>query len=412
MAFLLLQTLGLGSVLSYLPTLKSPSTNEIPTKPSISTENGTTNVSFAREMFYVFTLGMTLYHLTHLLNSNHAYEDSIGGSYFSNSNSKRKSQRMQLFGDCYQIKGDYFVNKDGLLIFVRKWLPKDLSKVKGIVLIIHGVQEHSGLYSDIAEGLCQENYICYCMDNQGHGRSEGDRFFVKRFGDFVEDSCGLIQYLKRLHGNDIDLFVLGHSLGGVIGVFTAEKLQNDIKGLILSGPGIISGLDELKPAKRLLYRFAKSVGEYFPKLRLGSVEAKDCLKSLRMRTIMDNDPLRQVHATARLGSEILHSCQAATETAKTLKLPLLIVHGEEDMIIPIANSERYFQNVISQDKTLVRIKDGLHDGLFEDNGGETLPVIVQWLNNRASSSLTQMWTNTVTNTLTNVIKQGITQMKQ
>lgn len=114
--------------------------------------------------------------------------------------------------------GEYFLNKDGLYIHFRRWIPHaNIHPLppKGIVVIIHGLGEHCARYDHLARALNTAGFVVYGLDHQGHGRSEGDRLHLKQFDDFVDDVMGLVRIAKTenpLIANKT--FMMAHSMGG------------------------------------------------------------------------------------------------------------------------------------------------------------------------------------------------------
>ena len=75
---------------------------------------------------------------------------------------------------------------DGLQLSFRSWLP---ARERAVVLIVHGLCEHSGRYAHVARHLVARHYACYALDTRGHGRSPGPRAHVHRFDDYVALRC-------------------------------------------------------------------------------------------------------------------------------------------------------------------------------------------------------------------------------
>ena len=69
-------------------------------------------------------------------------------------------------------------------LYYQKWSPET---PKGVILIAHGLGEHSGRYMNVVDALIPEGYAIYALDLRGHGKSEGRRVHVNRFSDYIED---------------------------------------------------------------------------------------------------------------------------------------------------------------------------------------------------------------------------------
>src|SRR5690349_11295587 len=75
---------------------------------------------------------------------------------------------------------------DGASLFLRRWLPSS-GPVRAHVLIVHGYFEHGGRYRELAHTLSRFGIGSAALDVRGHGRSEGQRGFVQRFEDYLDD---------------------------------------------------------------------------------------------------------------------------------------------------------------------------------------------------------------------------------
>jgi acylglycerol lipase len=78
-----------------------------------------------------------------------------------------------------------FEGVGGLKIFTREWQPA--GKPHGVVVISHGLNAHSGHYEWAAQQFASGGLAVYALDHRGRGRSEGERFFVKKFADYTTD---------------------------------------------------------------------------------------------------------------------------------------------------------------------------------------------------------------------------------
>src|SRR4051794_27341554 len=122
-----------------------------------------------------------------------------------------------------------FKNKSGLKIFTRTWLPEE--NAKGVIVIVHGLNSHSGYYQWVAGQFTDQGYGVYALDLQGRGQSEGERFYVESIYNFVNDVDTLVETAKASHPG-LPVFMLGHSAGGVISCLYALEHQEKITGLI------------------------------------------------------------------------------------------------------------------------------------------------------------------------------------
>ena len=122
-----------------------------------------------------------------------------------------------------------FEGVGGIKIFTREWQPA--GKPHGIVVISHGLNAHSGLYEWAAQQFTSNGLAVYALDHRGRGRSEGERFFVKKFADWTTDLATFIDLVKAREPG-LPVFLLGHSAGGVIACGYTLEHQDELAGLI------------------------------------------------------------------------------------------------------------------------------------------------------------------------------------
>jgi alpha-beta hydrolase superfamily lysophospholipase len=137
-----------------------------------------------------------------------------------------------------------FTSSDGLSIACAKWT--GLHDIRGVVQIAHGLGEHIGRYSALAEILVRDHFAVYGNDHRGHGLTAKT---TGSFGDF--GSSGFSQLvndmssLRTIASNENPgkpYILLGHSMGS----FAAQQFildhSHSIDGLILSGSGALDCL--------------------------------------------------------------------------------------------------------------------------------------------------------------------------
>nr|WP_245224223.1 alpha/beta hydrolase [Rhizobium halophytocola] len=97
---------------------------------------------------------------------------------------------------------------------------------KAIIIICHGLTEHSGRYEDFARGMASLGYHVYAHDHRGHGRTSSPdrplgRFALKNGPDKVIDDVLAMRELAVTDHPNLPVILFGHSLGGVIALNTA-----------------------------------------------------------------------------------------------------------------------------------------------------------------------------------------------
>ena len=117
--------------------------------------------------------------------------------------------------------GERVEGAGGLRIFFRSLRPKQ--EPRAVVIIVPGFNAHSGYYAWVAEQLVATGLAVYAVDLRGRGNSDGERFYVNDFEDYVSDVASVVAVAKSREPG-LPLFLLGHSAGGVVScLYTLEQ---------------------------------------------------------------------------------------------------------------------------------------------------------------------------------------------
>src|SRR5436853_2168039 len=171
---------------------------------------------------------------------------------------------------------------DGTQLLARHWAPTEAPKA--VVVIMHGLKDHSARYAAFATRLTGAGYSVYAFDLRGHGRSSGKRVAPGRWWNYVDDLDRFIATIEtREPGRPI--FVFGHSMGGAIATAAAIQHKPAIAGLILSGPALAV---DAAPLLLAATRMAGVLTPHFPGLKLNN---GDFSSDPAAKQTMDKDPL-------------------------------------------------------------------------------------------------------------------------
>jgi len=258
-------------------------------------------------------------------------------------------------------------------IFFQTWLPED--DTSGVVLIAHGLGEHCGRYLNVVNHLVPLGYTVYGFDHIGHGKSEGAREFVKTFEDYTETLNIYLQKVKTEHP-DKPVFLIGHSMGGLISCYYLLDRADDFQGAVISGPAITVP-DNITQGTIVT---AKLFSKLIPKLGMLQLDANDISKDPEVVQVYLDDPLVFNGKTpVRLMAEMLKAMIRVNQEMEKISLPLLLFHGGEDRLAPPIGSKNLFQRAGSVDKTL-KVYEGLYHEVFnEPEREQVLSDLAGWL---------------------------------
>jgi alpha-beta hydrolase superfamily lysophospholipase len=262
--------------------------------------------------------------------------------------------------------------------------------LKGVLALVHGLGEHSGRYCPMAQVLTDAGYAVFAFDNQGHGQSEGQRGHIESWQDY-RDNLGAFLQLVRQQEPTAPLFLMGHSLGGLIVLDYVLHQQTSlqfqalqIRGLIVSAPPIHPANNTASSLRAMLARLLSGL---LPSLTLNMGLAKDGLsRNPDIINEVARDPLVHSCVTLRWGSETLNTIAWVKSHINELRLPILITHGDADPIIAPEGSREIFERIQSPNKTLTLYPGSYHEPHNDLDAAMVVSDLVNWLN---SSLLTQ-----------------------
>ncbi len=266
---------------------------------------------------------------------------------------------------------DYFEGKDGLSIFFRSWHPT--AKARGVVAIVPGFNAHSGQYSWVADQLGDSGLVVYAVDLRGRGKSDGERFYVKDFSDYVSDVANLIT-LAKLREPGLPVFLLGHSAGGVVSCLYALEHQAELKGLICE-----SSAQEL-PAPDFALAVFKGLSHVVPHAHVLHLKNENFSRDPDVVQAMDEDPLiaHETQPTQTMAA-LVRADERIKKGFPLVTVPVLILLGTDDKVAKPSGSQHLYEEAGSPDKTLKIYEGGFHDLLHDLDNETVVADIKHWI---------------------------------
>jgi len=258
-------------------------------------------------------------------------------------------------------------------IYYQFWLPD--GDVKAVLLVVHGLAEHSGRYMNLVNHFVSSGYAVYGLDHPGHGKSGGSRVYAKRFEELTQ-TLKIYAEMVRKWQPDKPVFLVGHSMGGLISAVYLLDHQAELTGAVLSGASV-KVPHTISTATILI---GKLLSALIPKFGLIGLDAAGVSRDPSVVQAYVSDPL--VHTgktTARLAAELLKAMQRVNAEAAGIRLPVLLVHGGADRLVEPDSSQILYNTISSADKT-IRIYDGLYHEVFnEPEHDQVLRDVETWI---------------------------------
>ncbi len=252
-----------------------------------------------------------------------------------------------------------FTAADGLTIFHQHWLPD--ADPAAVILLFHGLGEHSNRYVHVAGMLVDAGYAVHALDHRGHGRSEGKRTFVKSYDELQRDLLQFRRLVEQQHPG-LPVIVLGHSMGGNLAMGHVLDHQAGVTGLALSGAALET-VDAISPIQKKVYGVLAKVA---PGLRPQGLSAAAVSRDPAVVAAYEHDPL-VFHGkiSAGLGVALIDSMDRFRARYAELRLPLLIMHGTADALVPVSSSRMLEVAAVNADVT-AHYYDGLFHEIFNE----------------------------------------------
>ena len=265
-----------------------------------------------------------------------------------------------------------FKSAGNISLFFQKWIPDQVPIA--VIVIAHGIGEHSGRYMTIVNHFVPLGYAIYALDHRGHGRSPGKRGHIMRWEIFREDLKHFMQFVRSEQG-DKSLYLLGHSLGGLMVLDFALHYPHGLNGVIASSPALAE--PNISPALILL---SKIMSYIWPALTIKTtLDVTAISHDPAVIEAYQGDPLVHDRGSARLGTEFGLCRKWTLDHAGEFSCPLLIYHGRSDRIVPYQGSVEFFESVNAADKELHLFDNGFHE-LHHDTDKENLFLLIEnWL---------------------------------
>jgi acylglycerol lipase len=259
----------------------------------------------------------------------------------------------------------------GIGLFGRSWVPA--GKPRGLVVIVPGFNSHSGYYGWVAEQLAAKGLAAYAVDLRGRGKSDGERFYVEKFDDYVADVATFVKLATSRHPG-LPVVVLGHSAGGVVSCLYAIEHQAELAGLVCESFAF------QVPAPDAALALLKGLSHLAPHAHVLKLKNEDFSRDPKVVETMNKDPLIANESQPTLTvAEMVRADEQLKKSFPLVKLPVLILHGTADKATKPSGSQLFYDTAGSTDKTL-KLYDGYYHDPLNDIGKEVVMAdVLAWI---------------------------------
>ena len=268
----------------------------------------------------------------------------------------------------------FFSNQENQSIYYQTWLPDE--SARAVLLIAHGLNEHCGRYQHLAEYFVKEGYAIFGFDYPGHGKSEGTRSYVKDFSEFTETLLIYIEKIKEWQPN-LPIFIVGHSMGGLVGAHLLIDHPDQVAGAILSG-SLILVPDNISP---LTITIGKIISTILPKLGLAAIDSSGLSRDPNIVQAYIADPLVFTgKVTTNLSIKMNQAMDRVVTDGSKINLPLLLLHGKADYLVDPVSTQFLYDLVSSENKKIIYYEGFYHEIYNEPEHEQVFEDVSSWLN--------------------------------
>ena len=254
-----------------------------------------------------------------------------------------------------------FAGAGGIGLFRQWWRPGPGPGAPRAVLVnLHGLGDHSGLYAALVEALPQRGIAVHAYDHRGHGRSDGQRAFIRSWSEYLDDLGAFLDVIAAEEPG-VPVFLLGNSLGGLIALDFAISRRSPLRGVAAASPPL--GAVGVPP---LLMALGRVLSRAWPRFSLEvGMDLTGLARDPAIAAALVADPLFHRRGTARLSTEVTAAIDRVQRNAGRLELPVLLLHGGADRMVPPGGTREFFARLTAADRTFREYPHAFH-ALFAD----------------------------------------------
>jgi acylglycerol lipase len=267
---------------------------------------------------------------------------------------------------------EFFDGARGNKLYAEWWRPRT-GKPRGALVVVHGLRDYSSRYGELAERLAKDGIAVYAADLRGHAHSSGKRVSIQSFDDYTDDLDILVRRTQKREPHT-PVYLFGFSMGGAIAADYAITYHPDIRGLILAGAALDVDASGLKIAS------TKAVNSINPDAGLFTLDPHDFSRDPQVVDLNLHDPLvYQDGAPVHTAVELLHAIDTIQQRMNEIDIPILVMHGKADKVVPMKGSVALYAAAKTDDKTL-KLYDGLYHDLLHEPEKLTVEADIEtWL---------------------------------
>jgi acylglycerol lipase len=270
-----------------------------------------------------------------------------------------------------------FAASDGYPLHVAVW-PATVP-ARGQVVVLHGVQSHSGWYHRLGQTLAASGYLASFPDRRGSGTNTKDRGHAPSAGRLIKD---LVEWLRgvRIEHPRLPTALAGISWGGKIAAIVAGRHPELVDALALICPGLHPRVGvSRKERLQIAWAFLTDRRKTFP---IPLSDPSLFTASPEGQAFIAGDPLSLRQGTAGLLAASFVIDRFVSRAPSRIRQPALLMLAGQDRIVDNARTREYFERLASSDRQVIEYSEGHHTLEFDPDPSRYALDLVGWLDRR------------------------------
>lgn len=260
-----------------------------------------------------------------------------------------------------------------LRLHYRSW---EVADPEAVLVVVPGLFEHGGRYGELGEFMAGYRFSTFALDVRGHGSSEGRRGHVSRFDILLQDLDRFRREVQGLVPLGVPLFLLGHSMGGLIALRYLQEYDPPFAGAILTSPWLATAY----PTPRWKVLLGSLLNRVLPAFPFSiQLDPEDLTHDRERAIAYRDDP--QIHSTItpRMFNEMAGAMERAFRRGDRILVPTLFLLAGSDSVVSTERSVAFARS-LPRERVTVDVLQGLrHEVLQERDRTAVMGEIRDWI---------------------------------